>query len=118
MAAPAPGLGTPPPTKRRRSGCLGCLIPIVVIVLILAGLFYLLVAQAAAAVSVPAQLIVVSPATTLTHGGTNQPGVSGALVHAGDQVATNAGGRSLIQFQDGSITRLGPSTTLRLDAAE
>jgi hypothetical protein len=118
MAVPAPGLGAPPPTKRKRGGCLGCLIPIVVIVLILAGLFYFLVAQAAAAVSVPAQLIVVSPATTLTHGGTNQPGISGALVHAGDQVATNAGGRSLIQFQDGSITRLGPSTTLRLDAAE
>lgn len=118
MAVPSPGLGVPPPSKRKRRGCLGCLIPIVVIVLILAGLFYFLVAQAAAAVSVPAQLIVVSPATTLTRGGTNQAGISGALVHPGDQVATSVAGRSLIQFQDGSITRLGPATTVRLDAAE
>jgi hypothetical protein len=121
MAVPTPGLGAPPPAKRRRGcfgGCLGCMIPIVLIVLIIGGLFYFLVAQAAAAVSVPAQLVVVSPATTLTHGGNAQPGVSGNLVHGGDKVATNANGRSLIQFQDGSITRLGPSTTLTLDAAE
>jgi len=118
MAVPTPGLGAPPPVKRRRSGCLGCLIPVVLIVLIIAGLFYFLVAQAAAAVSVPAQLVVVNPATTLTHSGSAQPGVSGNLVHAGDQVQTNANGRSLIQFQDGSITRLGPATTVRLDAAE
>jgi hypothetical protein len=115
---PTPGIGAPPPAKRKRSGCLGCMIPIVVIVLLIAGLFYLLVAQAAAAVSVPAQLVVVSPTTTLTHSGSSQPGVSGALVHAGDLVATNANGRSLVQFQDGSITRLGPGTTVRLDAAE
>ncbi len=118
MAVPTPGVGAPPPAKRRRGGCLGCLIPIVLIVLVVAGLFYFLVAQAAAAVSVPAQLVVVNPATTLTHSGSAQPGVSGTLVHGGDQVATNANGRSLIQFQDGSITRLGPATKLTLDAAE
>src|ERR1700716_2164459 len=118
MAVPTPGLGAPPPTKRRRGGCLGCLIPIVVIVLIIAGLFYFLVAQAAAAVSVPAQLVVVNAATTLTHSGSTQTAVSGSLVHGGDQVATNASGRSLIQFQDGSITRLGPATNLTLDTAE
>jgi hypothetical protein len=118
MAVPTPGLGAPPPSKRRRGGCLGCLIPIIVIVLIIAGLFYFLVAQAAAAVSVPAQLVVVNAATTLTHSGSTQPGVSGNLVHGGDQVATNASGRSLIQFQDGSITRLGPDTKLTLDTAE
>jgi hypothetical protein len=118
MAVPTPGLGAPPPAKRRRGGCLGCLVPIVLIVLVIAGLFYFLVAQAAAAVSVPAQLVVLSSATTLTHGGSAQPGVSGNLVHGGDQVATNASGRSLIQFQDGSIIRLGPATKLTLDAAE
>jgi hypothetical protein len=111
-------LGAPPPAKRKRSGCLGCLIPIVLIVLIVGGLFYFLVAQAAAAVSVPAQLVVVNPATTLTHGGSAQTAASGNLVHPGDQVQTNAAGRSLIQFQDGSITRLGPGTTVKLDAAE
>jgi hypothetical protein len=118
MAVPTPGLGAPPPAKRRRGGCLGCLIPIVLIVLVVAGLFYFLVAQAAAAVSVPAQLVVVSPAATLTHGGSAQPAISGSLVHGGDQIQTNAGGRSLIQFQDGSITRLGPGTTLTLNAAQ
>jgi hypothetical protein len=121
MAVPTPGVGAPPPARPRRGcfgGCLGCLIPIVVIVLIIGGLFYFLVAQAAAAVSVPAQLVVVSPATTLTHGGSSQAGASGNLVHPGDKLETNANGRSLVQFQDGSITRLGPSTKITLDAAE
>lgn len=118
MAVPTPGLGAPPPAKRKRSGCLGCLIPIVLIVLIIGGLFYFLVAQAAAAVSVPAQLVVVNPATTLTHAGNALAAASGNLVHPGDQVQTSASGRSLIQFQDGSITRLGPATTVKLDAAE
>ena len=118
MAVPTPGLGAPPPAKRRRGGCLGCLIPIVVIVLIIGGLFYFLVASAAAAVSVPAQLVVVNAATTLTHGGSTQPARSGNLVHGGDQVATDTSGRSLIQFQDGSITRLGPGTKLTLNTAE
>jgi hypothetical protein len=121
MAVPTPGLGAPPPAKRKRGcfgGCLGCMIPVVVIVLIIGGLFYFLVAQAAAAVSVPAQLVVVNPATTLTHGGSAQPGVSGNLVHGGDKVETDANGRSLIQFQDGSVTRLAPLTKLTLDAAE
>jgi len=122
MAVPTPGLGAPPPVKRNRgcfAGCLGCLIPMVLIVLIIGGLFYFLVAQAAAAVSVPAQLVVVNPATTLTpHGSSARPGASGNLVHGGDQVETSASGRSLIQFQDGSITRLGPATKVTLDAAE
>ena len=121
MAVPTPGLGAPPPAKPKRGcfgGCLGCLIPIVVIVLIIGGLFYFLVAQAAAAVSVPAQLVVVNPATTLTHGGSTQTAASGNLVHGGDKLETNTSGRSLIQFQDGSITRLGPSTKLTLDIAE
>jgi hypothetical protein len=121
MAVPTPGVGAPPPAKPRRGclgGCLGCLIPIVVIVLIIGGLFYFLVAQAAAAVSVPAQLVVVNPATTLTHGSSPQAGASGNLVHPGDKLETSANGRSLVQFQDGSITRLGPSTKITLDAAE
>ena len=122
MAQQPPGLGAPPPAKRKRGcfgGCLGCLIPMVLIVLIVGGLFYFLVAQAAAAVSVPAQLVVVNPATTLTpHGGSAHAGASGNLVHGGDQVETSANGRSLIQFQDGSITRLGPATKLTLDTAE
>ncbi len=121
MAVPTPGLGAPPPAKPKRGcfgGCLGCLIPIVVIALIIGGLFYFLVAQAAAAVSVPAQLVVVNAATTLTHGGSTQTAASGNLVHGGDKLETNGSGRSLVQSQDGSITRLGPSTKLTLDTAE
>ena len=93
------------------------MIPIVVIVLIIAGLFYFLVAQAAA-VSVPAQLVVLAPATSLTHNSSRQPATTGALVHSGDGVETDTAGRSLIQFQDGSITRLGPGTKVTLDAAQ
>ena len=88
------------------------------IVLVIAGAFYFLVAQASAAVSVPAQLVVLNPATTLTHSGSAQPATTGALVHAGDAVRNDASGRSLIQFQDGSITRLAPDAKITLQAAE
>src|SRR5205807_232946 len=114
--------GAPPPTRPKRRGCLGCglgcLIPVVLIVLLLVGGFYFLVVQAAASVSVPAQLVVLNPATTLVHGGSAQPATSGAQVHENDQVRTDANGRSLIQFQDGSITRLAPSTQVTLTSAQ
>ena len=114
--------GVPPPTRPKRRGCLGCglgcLIPVVLIVLLLVGGFYFLVVQAAASVSVPAQLVVLNPATTLVHGGSAQPATSGAQVHENDQVRTDANGRSLIQFQDGSITRLAPSTQITLTSAQ
>ena len=119
MAQPAPGIGTPPaPVRRRRGGCLGCLIPLLVIVALLAAGFYFLVVQAAAAVSVPAQLVVLNPATSLTHGGSKQPAKTGALVHAGDSILNDASGRSLVQFQDGSITRLAPGAQITLQAAD
>ena len=119
MAQPTPGVGAPPPPKkRRRGGCLGCLIPLLLIVLVVVGGLYFLVASASAAVSVPAQLIVVAPATTLTHAGNKAAAVSGALVHLADSVATDTNGRSLIQFQDGSIIRLAPATSVTLNAAE
>ena len=118
MAQPTPGLGVPPPPKRRRGGCCGCLVPLLLIVLLAVGGFYILVVNASAEVSVPAQLVVLNPATTLTHGGSAQPAASGALVRAGDGVRTDATGRSLIQFQDGSITRLAPSTELIVNSAD
>src|SRR5947209_19937279 len=101
MAQPAPGVGAPPPAaRRRRGGCLGCLIPLLVIVAILGGLWYFLIASASAAVSLPAELLVLNPQTTLVHGGSAQPTKSGALVRAGDQVRNDANGRSLVQFED------------------
>jgi len=117
MAQPIPGAGAPPPPKRRRGGCLGCLIPLLLIVLVGVGLFYFLVIQAAAAVSVPAQLLVLNPNTTLTHSGNAQPAKSGALVNSGDVVRNDATGRSLIQFQDGSVVRLAPGTQVTLQSA-
>ena len=119
MAQPTPGIGAPPPPRqRRRRGCLGCLIPLLLVVALVVGGFYFLVASASAAVSVPAQLIVVAPATSVTHGGSQAAATSGALVHPGDSVSTDVKGRSLIQFQDGSIIRLAPSTSVTLNAAE
>jgi hypothetical protein len=118
MAQVTPGLGVPPPAKRRRGGCCGCLIPLLLIVLLAVGAFYFLVINASAEVSVPAQLIVLNPATTITHGGSAQPAASGALVRAGDGVRTDVTGRSLIQFQDGSITRLAPGTELTVNSAD
>jgi hypothetical protein len=87
-------------------------------VLLVVGGFYFLVVQAAASVSVPAQLIVLTQATTVVHSGSAQPATSGAQVHENDQVRTDANGRSLIQFQDGSITRLAPSTQVTLSSAK
>lgn len=121
MAQPTPGIGAPPPpAKKGRGGCLGCgcLIPLLVIVVLLGAGFYFFVLQASAAVSVPAQLVVLNPNTTLTHSGSAQPGKSGALVKAGDSVRNDPSGRSLIQFQDGSITRLAPSSQLTLQSAD
>ena len=118
MAQATPGPGVPPTGKRRRGGCLGCFIPLLLIVALVVGGFYFLVVNAAAEVSVPAQLVVLNPATSLTHAGSAQPATSGALVFAGDDVRTDATGRSLIQFQDGSITRLAPGTELSLTTAD
>src|SRR5205807_896957 len=103
--------GAPPPPRRKRRGCLGCglgcLIPVVLVVLLVVGGFYFLVVQASASVSVPAQLVVLNPATTLVHGGSAQPATSGAQVHENDQVRTDANGGFLLKAFIGKVHLAG-----------
>ncbi|GAC1614193.1 MAG: hypothetical protein NVS9B1_23430 [Candidatus Dormibacteraceae bacterium] len=113
-----PGSPAPPPPRKRRGGCFGCLLPFLIIIAVLGGGFYFLVANAAASVSVPAQLLVVTPTTTLTHSGSAQPAKSGALVHEGDSIRNDDKGRSMVQFEDGSIIRLAPATQVTLASAQ
>ena len=111
---PAP----PPQVKRKRGGCLGCFIPLIVIVALLAGGLFLLTSAANAAVPVPAQLLVVTPAASLVHGGAATAAKSGTLIHEGDGVRTDARGRAVVQFSDGSVTRVAPNSEITLDSAK
>lgn len=123
MPPAAPGAAAARAAKPKgRRGCLGCLtgclLPILVIVALIGGGFYFLVGRASATVSVPAQLEVIHANTTLTHNGTAAAAHSGFIVHENDTVANDADGRSLIQFEDGSVTRIAPSSSLTLTSAQ
>ena len=111
---PAP----PVQVKRKRGGCLGCFIPLLVIVALIGGGLYFMTAAANAAVPVPAQLLVVTPAASLVHGGTATAAKSGTLIREGDGVKTDAAGRAVVQFSDGSVTRVAPGTEITLDSTK
>ena len=111
---PAP----PPQVKRKRGGCLGCFIPLLVIVALIGGGLFLLTSAANAAVPVPAQLLVVTPAASLVHDRAATAAKSGTLVHEGDGVRTDAKGRAVVQFSDGSVTRVAPNSEITLDSAK
>jgi len=109
----------PPVTaKRKRSGCLGCFIPLLIIAGLIGGGLFVLTSAANAAVPVPAQLVVVTAAASLVHGGTATLAKSGTLVHEGDGVRTDAKGRAVIQFSDGSVTRVAPNSEITLDSTK
>lgn len=120
---PAPAAAAAPAAKpKRRGGCLGCLtgclLPILVIIAVIGAGFYFLVGRASATVSVPAQLDVIHASTTLTHNGTAAAAHSGFIVHENDTVSNDADGRSLIQFEDGSVTRIAPGSSVTLTSAQ
>ncbi len=97
--------------RGRGCSCLGC-----VGVLALAGLlllgsgYWFFVAQASAAVTAPATLIVFNQPVTVN----SNPGIPGEALNAGDEVATQAAGHAEIQFPDGSYVRMSPSTTVQV----
>lgn len=113
-----------PPTTPRRSGCGGrgcgfgcggCLAVILLAVLLaVGGGWWFFVVQASAAVTAPANLIVINQPISVN----GNPGIPGESLNAGDNVAAGEGGHGAIQFPDGSYTRLAPGTTVQVSRVQ
>ncbi|HVH62869.1 MAG TPA: FecR family protein [Candidatus Dormibacteraeota bacterium] len=122
---PAPPTAQPaqpaPPTQQRSGcrgcgfGCGGCLLAFVIaMVLAVGGGWWFLVAQASAAVTAPATLIVINQPVDVDQ----HPGVPGQSLNADDTVATGAGGHGAIEFPDGSYVRMAPNTTMQISKVQ
>src|SRR5580765_5676142 len=109
-----------PPAAQKGSGCFGrgcgfsCLgcagVLVLVVLLVLGSGYWLFVAQASAAVTAPATLVVYNQPVTVDH----KPGAPGQALNAGNEVATQAKGHAAIQFPDGSFVRMSPDTTVQV----
>ena len=121
---PAPVSSPPPPVKSGRScfgcGCFGCLLVILVPVLVVAaGGYYFFVAQAQAAVTAPAALVIFSaPVDVGTNDSGYKAGTPGEQLAAGSSVRTGRTGHAAIQFPDGSYVRMSPDTVVTVTAAQ
>jgi hypothetical protein len=124
--APVAQPSTPaaPPAKKSGCagcsfGCLGCLgVVALVVALLVGGGYFFLVAQAQGGVASPAALLVVTNPVEVGQNDTSySPATSGQSLGAGASVRTGAGGHAVIQFPDGSLMRLSPSTTVTVQAA-
>jgi ferric-dicitrate binding protein FerR (iron transport regulator) len=113
MAYPA----AKPAPKPRRAGR-RFLIVLVLLILIIAGVVVWLNVAAQAQVDASATLTVYQPEATVAHGSQTPVAAStGAVVRAGDTVATDAKGFAGITLPDGTLTRLAKDTSVTLDAA-
>jgi len=73
---------------------------------------------ASAQVNASATLTVYQPAaSTSSNGSEFLAATTGAVVHAGDSVKTDAKGRAAVTLPDGTLTRLASDTTLKFDSA-
>src|SRR5438132_5486535 len=105
------------PAPRRRGGR-RLLIVFVILVLVVVGVVVWLNMAASAQVNASATLTVFQPAASTSHNGTDfVAATTGAVVRAGDSVQTDTKGRAAITLPDGTLTRLGSATTIKLDAA-
>src|SRR5438132_5355502 len=114
------GVGSPPPRpRRRRGGCLGCLV-MIVLVLVLAGVGVVFLSNAAnAGAPAPASVVIFAQTVQSKHGGAAYgTASSGEVLSAGDSLKTVNLGRAAIQFSDGSLTRLAPGTEVSVDQAQ
>ncbi len=103
--------------KPRRGGR-RFLIGLAVLILIIAGVLVWLNIAAQAAVDASGMLTVYQPNVTIAHGsGAAGAANTGAVVRAGDTVATDAKGLAGITLPDGTLTRLAKSATITLDSA-
>ena len=101
-------------------GCGGCLLVIVLVFVLLAGSgYFFLVAQAQAGVASPAALLVFSTPVDVGHNDSGyKPAASGQSLNAGDSVRTGDTGKATIQFPDGTLVRMSPSTTVTVQSAQ
>src|SRR5438552_10610247 len=106
---------TPP---RPRRGGRRLLIAVALLILIVAGVVVWLNVAAQAAVDASATLTVYQPSATIAHGSSAaSTATTGAVVRAGDTLATDAKGLARITLPDDSLTRLAKGTTVPLDPA-
>ncbi len=124
-AAPVSTTPTPPPAKKSGCagcsvGCLGCLGVVVLVVLLLLGSgYFFLIAQAQAGVASQAALLVVTtPVDVGKNDGDYKPGFSGQLLDAGASIRTGDTGHATVQFPDGTLVRMAPSTTITIQSAQ
>jgi hypothetical protein len=96
-------------------GCGGCLLAVVLVVLLaVGGGYYFFVAQAQAAVSAPAALVVFTQKVSVD----NKAGTSGQQLNAGSTASTDDNGHAAIQFPDGSSVRMAPDTSVTVTAVQ
>jgi FecR-like protein len=106
------------PVKRRGRGGLRLIVVLVIIVLIAAGLIFGLNVAASAQTNVGATLTAFVPAVSVARGGGGfAAATSGTIVQAGDAIKTDAKGRGLIRFPDGTAMQLANNTEISLTAA-
>lgn len=106
-------VATPKAPPKRRRGSWRLLILLGVLVLLIAGGVVWLNVAAQAEVNAPGLLTVYQQTASIGA----SPAKTGALVHAGDTVATDAKGLAAVSLPDGSVTRLATNTTIKLDSA-
>jgi len=112
MAAPAK------PALRPRRGGRRFLIVLGILVLIVAGVVVWLNVAAQAQIDASGSLTVYLPTASIAHGSAAAAAAtSGATVHAGDTVSTDAKGLAGIALPDGTLTRLAKNTSITLDGA-
>lgn len=134
-AAPPPATGTAPapgyapaapvaPAKKKRGcfgcGCGGCLLAILLIVaLVAAGIYFFAILPASAGSDTPATLsvFVANTQVSKSQNGGYSGGTTGQSLPPGTWVKTDQAGRAGINFPDGSVTRLAPSTTVGITQA-
>src|SRR5690242_2630830 len=112
MAAPAK------PAPRPRRGGRRFLIVLGILVLVVAGAVVWLNVAAQAQIDASGSLTVYRPIASIAHGSAAAAAAtSGATVHAGDTVSTDAKGLAGIALPDGTLSRLAKNTSITFDAA-
>ncbi len=106
------------PAPKPRRGGRRILIGLAMLVLVVAGAVVWLNIAAQAQVDASGMLTVYLPNATLAHGsGAAGAATTGAIVRAGDTVATDTKGRAGITLPDGTLTRLASDTSVTFDSA-
>jgi len=102
----------------RRRGGRRLLILFLILIVAVVGVVVWLNVAASAQVNASATLTVYQPAASTSSNGSDfLTATTGAVVHAGASVKTDAKGRAAITLPDGTLTRLASDTTLKFDSA-